>query len=460
MHERAFDLTGSHGRIDGVAEVAGGPCAHHPDAPGCVVDFDLDHQRPEAEDADLFERQSERGRALGVESLLVEDPRIGADDRPARRPVRSTRNRREADRALPHPLHGDVAARKQFEVVDAAFEHLAGVFLQLLFDLGSGLGHGTAGDVGDATRRRSPVVGRTIGVRTGDRDALERHLERLGADLRQHGVRTLPDVDGAGVEQHRAVLEHAHDRPGRQQAADVRGQRDTEAAAASGLRGAARVRGTCRGDARFALDDVQAFGQTVRAHLLAAEPRVARAHHVLAPECQRIHSQLSGDGVELLFGGERDLRNSEATHGSEAHLVGVGHLTVSVHVGDAVGAAIHEQRVAEHSGAVVAVRAAVEQQLGLARHQGAVVANPGLHPDPERMARAHRLEIFLPAQDELHRPSRLHRKQHHQRLDVRFHLVAEAGADTRRQTTQLRHRQAKRFAHARLDPEYRLVGRP
>lgn len=76
------------------------------------------------------------------------------------------------------------------------------------------------------------------------------------------------------------------------------------------------------------------------------------------------------------------------------------------------------------------------------------------------MARANGLEVFLAAQDQLHRPPRLHRKQHHQRLDVRLHLVAEAGADTRCQAAQLRHRQAKRFAHARLDPEDRLIGRP
>ena len=100
---------------------------------------------------------------------------------------------------------------------------------------------------------------------------------------------------------------------------------------------------------------------------------------------------------------KRHLRHAEAAEGAEAQLVGVGDPAVRMHVRDAVRAAAHQQRVAEHAGAVVAIGAAVEQQLDLARDQGAVAPGAGLHADRERMARAHDLEVLLARQDQLDR---------------------------------------------------------
>ncbi len=174
----------------------------------------------------------------------------------------------------------------------------------------------------------------------------------------------------------------------------------------------------------------------------------------------RIDAELRGELVELRLRGEGHLRHAEAAEGAEAQLVGVGDAAVGAHVRDAVRAALHQQGVAEHAGAVVAVGAAVEQQLDLARDERAVAPGAGLDADRERMARPHRLEVFLAREDQAHRAPRLHRQQHDDRLDVRLHLVAEAGADARRQAAQPGHRQAERLADARLDAEHRLVRRP
>ena len=84
---------------------------------------------------------------------------------------------------LRHALDRDLAAGQQLEIVDRALEHLAGMLLELLLDLGGGADHRATGHVGDAARGRAPVVGRAVGVGAGDGDPVDRHLQRLGADL-------------------------------------------------------------------------------------------------------------------------------------------------------------------------------------------------------------------------------------------------------------------------------------
>ena len=125
--------------------------------------------------------------------------------------------------------------------------------------------------------------------------------------------------------------------------------------------------------------------------------------HVAPAQRERVDAELRGELVELRFGGEGHLRHAEAAEGAEAQLVGVGDAAVRAHVRDAVGAALHQQGVAEDAGAVVAVGAAVEQQLDLAGDERAVAPGAGLDADGERMARPHRLEVFLAREDQLAR---------------------------------------------------------
>ena len=92
-----------------------------------------------------------------------------------------------------------------------------------------------------------------------------------------------------------------------------------------------------------------------------------------------------------VLGGEGHLRHAEAAERAEAQLVGVGDAAMArERAGMRYGPQLHQQRVAEHARAVVAVGAAVEQHLDLARDQRAVALGAGLDADRERMARAHR----------------------------------------------------------------------
>ena len=50
-------------------------------------------------------------------------------------------------------------------------------------------------------------VGGAVGVAGHQRQRADGRAQRLGADLRQHGVAALPDVHCARVEQHGAVLQ-------------------------------------------------------------------------------------------------------------------------------------------------------------------------------------------------------------------------------------------------------------
>ena len=218
----------------------------------------------------------------------------------------------------------------------------------------------------------------------------------------------------------------------------------------------ARFAAPARDGAHF----LQAFGHAVRFDRLPAEPAVALALEILQAEFDRIETERVGDLVDLRLAGERDLRNAEAAERAEAQLVGVGEAAVTMNMRDAVRAAAHQQRIAEHARTVVAEGAAIEQDLDLARDQRAVALDAGLHADLERMARANHFEILFARQDQLDRPFRLHRQQDDDRLNMRLHLVAEAGADLRRQAAQSRHRQPKRFRDIGLHAEYRLVGRP
>ena len=88
-----------------------------------------------------------------------------------------------------------------------------------------------------------------------------------------------------------------------------------------------------------------------------------RDEDVLEAQLERIHVELRGDLVDLGLAGEGDLRIAEAAEGARTQLVGVDDLAVAARVRNAVGPARHQERVAEHARAVVAIGAAVEVKL-------------------------------------------------------------------------------------------------
>ena len=107
------------------------------------------------------------------------------------------------------------------------------------------------------------------------------------------------------------------------------------------------------------LHGVQALRQAIRKNRLPAQPAVAVTLHVQAADGKGVHTQLARNRIDLLFGGKRHLRHAKATKRAKAHFVGIGHAAMGMHMGDVVGAAVHQQGVAQHAGAVVAVGAAV-----------------------------------------------------------------------------------------------------
>ena len=58
-------------------------------------------------------------------------------------------------------------------------------------------GGGVARDEGLARRRGFAAVGRQVGVRRHEIEQSDRRAERIGADLRDHRIRTLTDIDRA-----------------------------------------------------------------------------------------------------------------------------------------------------------------------------------------------------------------------------------------------------------------------
>jgi len=124
-------------------------------------------------------------------------------------------NCREADIALRHALHGDETAGDQLEIFGTAFKDFGGLFFDLTLDLGRCPYNGNAGHVGHAARGCTPIIRRAIGVWAGDTDPIERDLQCLRAHLAENCIRSLPDIDCAGVEQHGAVFQQPDDRSGR-----------------------------------------------------------------------------------------------------------------------------------------------------------------------------------------------------------------------------------------------------
>ena len=208
------------------------------------------------------------------------------------------------------------------------------------------------------------------------------------------------------------------------------------------------------------LHRVQALRQAIRKNRLPAQPAVAITLHVQAADRESVHTQLPRDSIDLLFGGKRHLRYAKTAKRAKAHLVGIGHAAMGMHMGNVVRTTVHQQGVAQYAGAVVAIRTAVQQQFGFACHQRAVAARTGLHANGGRMACAHGFEVFFAAENQLDGLTRLHRQQHDHRLHVGFHFVAKASAYAWCEATQFGHGQAQRLAHIGLHAKHRLVGRP
>src|SRR4051794_15474224 len=108
-----------------------------------------------------------------------------------------------------------VSWRTQTALPDPIFAHdqltLAALHLarggggDLGADVLGGPQRGIAVHESDAAGVRADVDGSEVSIRRNDADALQLATEGFGGDLRDHGVRPLADVTGAGVDDHAPV---------------------------------------------------------------------------------------------------------------------------------------------------------------------------------------------------------------------------------------------------------------
>ena len=113
-----------------------------------------------------------------------------------------------------------------FDVGRVGFEQVGGEPGDLLSDVGDGADHGTAGQRrGAAAAGPDQVERRHLGVAGDDADALERHSELVGGQLRQRGVVALAVGRLAGEDGQRAVGLEAGGRPLRAPGRGARAER-------------------------------------------------------------------------------------------------------------------------------------------------------------------------------------------------------------------------------------------
>ena len=135
---------------------------------------------------------------------------------------------------------------------------------------------------------------------------------------------------------------------------------------------------------------------------------VTGCNDVLEAQVDGVHAQMFCDLVNLCFTGEVDLGIAKATERSKAHLVGVDEPPNAANIGNVVGAARHEQGVAQHAGAIVPIGSAVEQNFDIAGNQRSVIPDAGLAANTHGVARAHTFEVLFAREDQLHGTSRSH----------------------------------------------------
>ena len=159
---------------------------------GLVVDLDVHHA------GGVGDRVVGVAHAgVGVGHRIGLEVHAGAGDQLAEAP--GGRRRDLADR---HPLVGRALhvdhAVLDVEVGGVDLHRLTGDLEHLLLGLLGGLEHREPADEGAARGEGAGAERRGVGVRDVHVDRLVGHAERVGHDLRVHGLGALAEVDGAG----------------------------------------------------------------------------------------------------------------------------------------------------------------------------------------------------------------------------------------------------------------------
>lgn len=190
-HPRAADeLLLDEARIERAAQFIGAVHAHHRNLAGFVVDLDLGDQAG-VRVAGGGGHLAGLGVDLGERHQKDAAPRY----RLALLELRGDGDVLGGDRTVWRALDVDVAAPVGVEVGGVDFQFLGG---GLHHDAARFLGRrhdGVADAMGAARGERAHAVRAGVGIRRIDIDVLDRHAERLGADLPRHGFHALAEID-------------------------------------------------------------------------------------------------------------------------------------------------------------------------------------------------------------------------------------------------------------------------
>ncbi len=118
-------------------------------------------------------------------------------------------------------FESDEATRTDFQILDRAFHDLGRLTKDLVADFDRGGEHDPPGHIGDATCRRLPIPGRAVTVGRSKRDSVRRQHQSIGANLREHRIRSLADVDHASIDRDRSVRPQVDVASSRQQSGNV-----------------------------------------------------------------------------------------------------------------------------------------------------------------------------------------------------------------------------------------------
>ena len=264
--------------------------------------------------------------------------------------------------------------------------------------------------------------------------------EHFAGDLRHRGVRALPHVDGAAIDDAAAVAIDVHrgKRRGRRHAGL---EADGNAAAA-----AQHPRASIKRTIPFKQDGkaVEDLLDRRVAHQRAGRLRPPVAQQVPAAKLDRIDSQLARHHVGVALVGPHQLRDAEAAQRAGRRQIRVQRVRVDRDVLDVVRARRGEAGLLRHARPDVGVGAAVPPDLALARADAAVARNAALDAEAARVL-GDGEELLFHRERDLYRPSCEQREHRHQRLQLDVELGAEAAAE-------------KRHAHA--DPVLRPAQQP
>ena len=129
-------------------------------------------------------------------------------------------------------------------------------------------------------------------------------------------------------------------------------------------------------------DFAQTLFQPDGAQSFVGDKLIAFVVTVLFAQFERIDLQCRGNNVHLRFDGPGGLGHSETAKGAGRRFIGVDGVGIDFEIGNPIGSGCRVTGFFCHPRPDLGIGAGVQVDLALARHQGAVFFNAGLHTDP------------------------------------------------------------------------------